>query len=108
MIQWRNVLRTTKKAQKKYFSLLYHFCSYLSLSLSLSLSLYIYIYLSAQAGCDPRTILTVVFFLLARLSYQGWRGLSTLLFTHSRREKDWIHTFSIVISAMWNAVSTKI
>ena len=37
---------------------------------------------------------------LPRLKYQ-----SALLFTHSRRENNWIHTFPKGISAMWNAIS---
>ena len=32
---------------------------------------------------------------------QGWRTLSALLFTHSWKEKIWIHTFPKGVSAMW-------
>ena len=46
-----------------------------------------------------------VFILLDQLPNEVWRGQSTLLFTHSWRENDYIHTISKVISAMWNANS---
>ena len=44
-----------------------------------------------------------VFPFLDQLPHQGWRNQSALLFTHS-----WIHTFPKGISAMWNAVSSRI
>ena len=46
-----------------------------------------------------------VFLLLDQLPHQGWRTQSALLFTHSWRENNWIHTFPKGISAMWNAIS---
>ena len=52
---------------------------------------------SAQAGYDTRSIF--------KRSLTGWRNQSILLFTHSWRENNWIHTFPKGISAMWNAVS---
>ena len=39
------------------------------------------------------------------MPHQGLRTQSTLLFTHSWRENNWIHTFPKGISAMWNAIS---
>ena len=39
------------------------------------------------------------------MPHQGWRTYSVLLFTHSWRENNWIHTFPKGISAMWNAIS---
>ena len=39
------------------------------------------------------------------MPHQGWRTWSALLFTHSWRENNWIHTFPKSISAMWNAIS---
>ena len=46
-----------------------------------------------------------VFLLLDLLPHQGWSTQSVLLFTHSWRESNWIHTFPKGISAMWNAIS---
>ena len=46
-----------------------------------------------------------VVLLLDKLPHQGWRTQSVLLFTHSWRENNWIHTFPKGISAMWNAIS---
>ena len=45
------------------------------------------------------------FFFLDQLLYQGWRAQPALLFTHSWRENNWIHTLLKVISAKWNANS---
>ena len=43
--------------------------------------------------------------LIDKLHHQGWRNRSLLLFTHSWRENNWIHTFPKGISTMWNAIS---
>ena len=42
---------------------------------------------------------------IQQLPPQGWRTQSAILFTHSWRENNWIHTFPKGISAMWNAIS---
>ena len=68
---------------------------------------------SARAGYDTGSIFEVefnrfefrVFLLLDSLPHQGWRTKSALLFTHSWKENNWIHTFPKGISAMWNAIS---
>ena len=61
---------------------------------------------SARAVYDTRSIFNRfefrVFLLLDQLPHQGWRTQSVLLFPHSRREDNWIHTFP---NAMWNAIS---
>ena len=63
---------------------------------------------STQVGYDSRSIfkrsLTDLNF-LDQLPHQGWGPQSVLLFTHSWRENNWIHTFPKGISAMWNAIS---
>ena len=46
-----------------------------------------------------------VFFLLNQLQYQSWRTLSALLFTWSRREKNWIHMFH---TTKWNNINSLI
>ena len=46
-----------------------------------------------------------VFHLWAGLVNQSWRTQSALLFTHSWRENNRIHTFPKGISVMWNAIS---
>ena len=69
---------------------------------------------SARAGYETRSVFFKaefnrfefrVFLLLDKLPQQGWRTQSVLLFTHSWRGNNWIHTFPKGISAMWNAIS---
>ena len=64
---------------------------------------------SARAGYDTRSIfkwsLTGLKSEFSFLPLQGWTAQFTLLFTHSWRENNWIHTFPKGISAMWNAIS---
>ena len=45
------------------------------------------------------------FLLLDLLPHQAWRTQSALLFTHSWRENNWIHTFPKGINTMWNAIN---
>ena len=76
-------------------------------------SLIIFTNPSARAGYDTRSICkrgltglnSEFFLLLDQLPRQGWRNQSVLLFTHSWRENNRIHTFPKGISAMWNAIS---
>ena len=58
-------------------------------------------------GCSPEDLqsLTGLNFPSPWLPNQGWRTQSVLLFTHSWRENNWIHTFPKGINAMWNAIS---
>ena len=55
-----------------------------------------------------------VFLLLDQLPHQGWRTQSALLFTHSWRENNWIHTFPMlcemqsVSSRIWTCVAVSI
>ena len=68
---------------------------------------------STRVGYDTKSIFkwsltglnSEFFLLLDKLPHQGWRNQSVLLFTHSWRENNWIHTFPKGISAMWNAIS---
>ena len=75
---------------------------------------YIYIYLpnpSIWAGYDTGSIflkcsLTGLNFPSPRLVASSRpKNQSALLFTHSWRENNWIHTFPKGLSAMWNAIS---
>ena len=76
-------------------------------------NIYAFTKLSARTGCNTRPIfkrsLTSLnlggIFFHDWLPKSGWRTQSTLIFTNSWRENNWIHTFSKRISAIWNAVN---
>ena len=82
-------------------------------------SLIIFTNPSSRAGYDTRSIFKAefnrfefrVFCLLDLLPYQGWRTQSALLFTHSWRENNWIHTFPkgiILVPCEMQSVSSRI
>ena len=68
---------------------------------------------SARAGYDTLSVFKRSFtglnsefsFSLTSCLTKAWRNQSVLLFTHSWRETNWIHTFPKGISAMWNAIN---
>ena len=66
---------------------------------------------SARVGYDPRSIFKrSLTGLNSEFSFSLTSCLTkaALLFIHSWRENNWIHTFPKGISAMWNAVSSRI
>ena len=66
-----------------------------------------------QIGYNTRSIFLLecnnfefkAFLHLDRLTNYGWRTQFALLYSHSRRENNWIHTFAKNISPMWNVNS---
>ena len=69
------------------------------------LYVYIFTYLSIQARSNTMSLEFRIFLLLVPFSNHHWRAKSAMLFTHSWRESNWIHTLPKDISAMWNVNS---
>ena len=68
--------------------------------------MYVFTNPSACVGCDTNlTGLNSVFLLREWLPNQSRRIQSVLLFTHSWRENNSVHTFSKGISTVWNAIN---